>query len=396
MVEGDYYDGGSENSAASSPAFYSDDNSYSRSPYDFVANSRQHAPRYDSAGSDDEESDTYLDGRIRIRGDADLQHSDDEIEVGFLQRGGSVNHPVTSGMGLGDGRHPALSVEEARTWRGTKLRNSGRKVVVHPTIHLPKVTAATDETEINSGSNHHGGINHPHYRRRKGSSKKHHPRRDVSMITTSTPNKATPTSYSSKRDRNMTAPLMTSHNADSTRMKTASSSCPKDLMLGRHSLPESPDSGTMGYFTPRLIEEEIDVIPPSTSEGEDSYDILNSPKGGHHRKRRPKQVIGRYHNFETPLLYVPPLSGSSSSLEFNTPAGKSDTKKSPSDHSPKNKVGEEETDSPLSSRTLGLQTTAGLMQTSKYVDCISVTHFRSIGSVCEWRDYSVAPVDTKL
>lgn len=340
VVEGDYYDGGSEDSAPPSPVFYSDDESYSRSQYDFA---------------DGSDSDARLDDRIRIRGDADLQHSDDEIEVGFLHRGGNVHPPTTNKTGPGGSQHPDFSGEVTRMSGGAGPRKNGRTVVVHPTIHPAK---ETEEEGKRAYPNHHRGSKpHPHYRRRKGSGKKYPP---SGAVTTSTPRKATPTS------KRTTTHLTTAFSADSA---TMSASCPKDLMLARpRSTSESPDSGTMGYFTPRHVDEEIDIIPPSTSEEEDDDgDSLNSPSG-YRQQKRPQQPIRRQHrDFETPLLYVPPLSGSSSSLEFSTPATGSEIKKSSPEHSVKNKGRSEEVDSPLTSHTLGLSTTAGLIQTSRYM-----------------------------
>ena len=131
----------------------------------------------------------------------------------------------------------------------------------------------------------------------------------------------------------------------------------------RHFPLDDVERGTAGggYFpSPRQIDEEIDVIPPSSSEDEETENTT--------RARRP---LWRY-NFETPLLYVPPLSGSSSSMEFNTPHTSTSeaAKTTPSEVSgsgggKSNKSREEEVDGLFTTRNIGLSATAGQMQTSR-------------------------------
>ena len=168
----------------------------------------------------------------------DLQHSDNEVEVGFFSRGGTSNPPGVSGAGGEDTKMPSA----------TKSRKSGWTAAVHP-------TKETTKREVK-------GEYHPQhrYRRRKGSAKKQL-RGDVPVTTTSTPKGTTPNSR---------------HYANSA--KASSTSCPKDLMLTNRSLsghPDShPDSSGMGYSTQRRINEEIDVIPSSSSDEDD--DLLSA------------------------------------------------------------------------------------------------------------------------
>ena len=313
VPEGEFYDGGSDENPPDSTFYHSNDTSYSRYPY-VLSTTRPHQ-LYESGGTDEGESDNCLDGRIRIRGDVDLQHSDDEVEVGFSSRGDSSNPP---GVGGEDTKKPSA----------TKSRKSGQTAAVYP-------TKETTKREV-KGEYHP----QPRYRRRKGSAKKQL-KGDVPVTTTSTPKGTTPNSR---------------HYANSA--KTSSSSCPKDLMLTNRSLSGHPDNSGMGYSTQRRINEEIDVIPPSSSDEDD--DLLSG-----YRRRRPRPL--RRHDFDTPLLHVPPLSGSSSSLEFNPSAQETNkTAVSLSDGGVKNKGKEEDIDGPFSSnRSIGITTTAGMIQTSR-------------------------------
>lgn len=355
--EGEYYDGGSETSPSSSVEYSDDDGgSYPhRLPYTFATTSKR-TLRYDLAESDEGESNACLDGRIRIQGDVDLQHSDDEIEVGFHSRRGNTNPP---GNGTHGGGQPNLLSEDATRTAGTIMRRGQRTIVVHPTVH-PQERVAMTTTSNSRGIKHHA-----HPRRR---SKKKPPKVELSIVPAT---KITPQAVSSQRSNegdininNFPSSLATSTNT--------SASCPKELMLAPRSISVSPQSGMIGgYPTPaRRINDGIDVIPPSTSEDEEGASQDSSPR---HHRRHPLPPSKRYSFDEpAPLLHVPPLSGSSSSLEMNanTAASSPSTavRKSPSDHSIRNKIGrEEDTDSPFANRPLGLTTTAGLTQTSRLV-----------------------------
>ena len=154
--QGEYYDGGSETSPSSSSlGDYSDDDfadgpySHRHSPYAFATTSKR-ILRYDSADSDDEGErgggggGACLDGRIRIRGDVDLQHSDDEIEVGFHSRRGNTNPPRngTHGGHVAGGQ-PNPSSEDTRRPAGAVMRRGQRTIVVHPTLHPQEKVAMT-------------------------------------------------------------------------------------------------------------------------------------------------------------------------------------------------------------------------------------------------------------
>ena len=58
----------------------------------------------------------------------DLQHSDDEVEVGFSSRGDSSNPPGVSGAGGEDTKMPSVA----------KSRKSGWTAAVHPTKEIAK------------------------------------------------------------------------------------------------------------------------------------------------------------------------------------------------------------------------------------------------------------------
>lgn len=356
VAEGDYYDGGSENSPVS-PTYYSDENVYPRPPYVLATSSRRFS-NYELEETDEEDNDSCFDDeRIRIRGDVDLQHSDDEIEVGFSLRGGLANPPATTG---GASRHPVPSAEDGRNPPShSKLRKNGQNISVHPTVTHP-----SNESAINQVPTSHR-YQQPQYHRKRGSDKKQ-PKSlgDDFVFTTSTPKGGAPptTSWSLQHKRGAADRSKNSSIANSARINSAS--CPKDLMLSNRSLSESPENGMASHFTPRRrIAKEIDVIPPSTSE-EDEAEERNGSLSAYRRRRRPQPL--RRFDFDPPLLHVPPLSGSSSSLEYNPPSSSSvEVKKSLSDNSTKNKTREEETDSPLASRTLALPATAGMIQTSR-------------------------------
>ena len=349
--EEEYYDGGSETSPSSSAEYSDNDNGFypSHSPYAFAMTSKR-TLRYDSAESD-EESDTCLDGRIRIQGDVDLQHSDDEIEVGFHSRRGNPNPPGNGTHG-GEQLQPNSSSKSTRP-AGAILRRGQRTVVVHPTLH-PQGKGAMTTTNSNRGIKHHA---HPRRRSKK------QPKVGQSIVPAT---KITPPAASSQWRNGGAIRNHTSSLANST---MTSASCPKELMHAPRSTSESLLGGGMvGYPSPaRRISDGIDVIPPSTSEDEEVGSRESSPR---HHQRHPLPPSKRY-SFDAPapLLHVPPLSGSSSSLEMNTPAAPSSSaavKKSPSDHSIRNKIGrEEDTDNPFANRPLGLSTTPGLAQTSR-------------------------------
>ena len=125
VPEGEYYDGGSDENSPDSTFYHSNSTSYSRYPYDLSTTPHQ---LYESGGTDEGESDNCLDGRIRIRGDVDLQHSDDEVEVGFSSRGDSSNPPGVSGAGGEDTKKPSA----------TKSRKSGQAAAVYPTKETTK------------------------------------------------------------------------------------------------------------------------------------------------------------------------------------------------------------------------------------------------------------------
>ena len=313
LPEVNYYDGGSESSASPSPPpFYSGENSYKRSPY--ILDTSKRSMQYDSSDPD-EDSDSCMDGRIRIQGNTAVQHSDDEIEIGFHSRGGNLNLTAL--------REP---VGQLPTPPGYKASQDDATIVTGVKGEYP---------------DHHGNGGTRHHRRR-GSDKRKKMKADTSLP----PIKTTPTSFS-------------------TSSRITSSSCPNNLVLSRHLVADGPDGSTTGYFPSRRIEEEIDIIPPSSSDDEETDNATSSPGQPRRRVQRP---LWRY-NFETPLLHVPPLSGSSSSLEFNSPAPTSDVKASPSEVGgggfKNNKAKEEEVDGLFTGRPLGLSTTAGLMQTSR-------------------------------
>ena len=342
LPEGEYYDGGSETSTTSSLGDYSDDDSYAHSPYAFAASSKR-SLHYDSG----EENDKCLDGRIRIQGDMDLQHSDDEIEVGFHSRRGNTNPP-------GNGTHsggPNPSSEDTKPPAGAILRRGQRTVVVHPTIHPQEKVTMTTTTSSNKGIKHHA-----HPRRR---SKKQSKVEELSVVP------ATKNTTSSASTQRNDGDDIKNHLSSLVNSTQTSASCPKELTLAPQSISVSPQSGMVGYITPpRRIDDEIDVIPPSTSEDDED----NAPR---HRQRLPQQSSRMRYSFDAPapLLHVPPLSGSSSSLEMNL-AGTSPIggKKSPSDNGVRIKAGrDEDTDSVFANRPLGLATTAGLIQTSRLV-----------------------------
>jgi hypothetical protein len=362
--EGEYYDGGSETSPSSSLGEYSDDDDADGtslyphlSPYTFATTSKR-TLRYDSGDSDYEkerrEGNACLDGRIRIRGDVDLQHSDDEIEVGFHSRRGNTN-PPGNGMHSGHGGQPNPSSEDTTRPAGTILRRGQRTIVVHPTLHpQEKVAMTTTGSRIKR---------HAHPRRR--SKKRKPPKVELSIVpATNLAPPAISSQWSNGGDINTT-------------LTKTSASCPKELMFTPRSISVSPGSGLMeGYPTPmrRIDNEGIDVIPPSTSEDESG--AASQDSSPRHHRRHPLPPSKRYSLDEpAPLLHVPPLSGSSSSLEMNPLTAASSpsaaVKKSPSDHSSsgiRNRNGrEEDTDGPFANRPLGLTTTAGLMQTSKLV-----------------------------
>ena len=352
---GRHYRGGSGSSDYMSPVFYSDENLHSHSPY--VLDASKRSMLSDSTDSD-EDSDIFLDGRIRIRGDVDLQRSDDEIEVGFLRRRGNANPPRSGVMG----EQPTQSSEGVARSTGSRLRKGRRKVVVHPTLHLREEDTPT-KSGVEDHRPHPGIRHHPHSHRSKEQSRKQ-PEVDISGADASPPThsstKTTSPSLATQqrmaRDKNKSSPH--TFNANTSRISTIS--CPTDLLLSPRSTSDSPDSGTMGYFTPRHIDEDVDIIPPSTSEEEEDDLHAHALNSKEFQKKRPLQ---RY-NFDTPLLHIPPLSGSSSSSELNTPA--STLKKSSSANNIKEKAKEEDVDSPFAAgRTLGLPTTAGLTQTSR-------------------------------
>ena len=380
--QGEYYDGGSETSPSSSLGEYSDDDyadgpyPHHHSPYAFATTSKR-ILHYYSADSDDEGEggrrggDAYLDGRIRIRGDMDLQHSDDEIEVGFHSRRGNANPPRNETHGGHRARgQPNPSSEDVRRPAGAIMRRGQRTIVVHPTLHPQEKVAMT----TTGNSKYHA---HP---RRRRSKKKKPPQVELSIVpATKLPPPALSSQWSNGGDNvnNYPPPSL----ATSTKN---SASCPKELMLVPRSISVSPHSGTImgGYPTPtrRISNGGIDVIPPSTSEDEGG--TASQGSSPRHHRRHPLPPSKRYSLDEpAPLLHVPPLSGSSSSLEMNshTPVSQSPSaavsKKSPSsDHGGgvRNRNGrEEDTDSPFANRPLGLTTTAGLIQTSKLVakDC---------------------------
>lgn len=352
--EGDHYDGGSETSPSSSAEYSDDDDGpySSHSPYAFATTSKRML-RYNSADSDEEENDTCLDGRIRIQGDVDLQHSDDEIEVGFHSRRGNTNPPGNGTHGGGQ-LQPNLSSKDTTRPAGAILRRGPRTVVVHPTLHPQGKVAVTT---TNSKSIKH----HAHPRRRS----KKQPKAEPSVVPAT---KITPPAASSQWRNGDAIRNHTSSLANST---LTSASCPRELKRAPRLISESPLGGGMvSYPSPgRRISDGIDIIPPSTSEDEEGGSRESSPR---HHRRHPLPPSKRY-SFEAPapLLHVPPLSGSSSSLEMNTPAASSSpsaaVRKSPSDHSIRIKGGrgEEDTDSPFTNRPLGLSTTPGLTQTSR-------------------------------
>ena len=394
--QGEYYDGGSETSPSSSSlGDYSDDDfadgpySHRHSPYAFATTSKR-ILRYDSADSDDEGErgggggGACLDGRIRIRGDVDLQHSDDEIEVGFHSRRGNTNPPRngTHGGHVAGGQ-PNPSSEDTRRPAGAVMRRGQRTIVVHPTLHPQEKVAMT----TTSSSKHHA---HP---RRRRSKKKKPPQVELSIVpATKLPPPALSSQWSNGGDNINNYPP--SSLATSTK---TSASCPKELMLAPQSISVSPQGGTImgGYLTPtrRFSNGGIDVIPPSTSEDEGG--TASQGSSPRHHRRHPLPPSKRYSLDEpAPLLHVPPLSGSSSSLEMNahTPMSQSPSapvsKRSPfSDHGSgvRNRNGrEEDTDNPFANRPLGLTTTAGLIQTSRLVakDCTVQVYMSQYTYLC--------------
>ena len=385
--EGECYDGGSETSPSSTAEYsdYDDDDGSGpyphNSPYVFATTSKG-ILHYDSADSDEEEQrgggarDACLDGRIRIQGDMDLQHSDDEIEVGFhSRRGGNIHPPGNGTRSSGHGGKPNLSSEGpggAMRPVGAILRRGQRTIVVHPTVH-PQERVAMTTTGNSRGIRHHA-----HPRRRSKKKKPPPPKVEMSIVPAT---KITPPTVHSQRSNG--GDINNANNYPSSLATTTktSASCPKDLMLAPRSISVSPRSGILGGGYPAatarrtIIDDGIDVIPPSTSEDEGGASSSRDSSPRHHR-RHPLPPSKRYSFDEpAPLLHVPPLSGSSSSLEMNAQqhsAASSPSaagKKSPSDQSSiRNKFGrEEDTDSPFANRPLGLTTTAGLIQTSRLV-----------------------------